>query len=293
MKKHSYEEIQKAYTSLPQDLRDAVTSVEVTENLERVAKSYGLMMDKAGEIVSEAGFVMIGLTPINEFVPNLQGRLGVSKDLATKIAQDISAQVFAKVRASMKKVHSGHDGDESLLDVKEALPPERKDEVLEHLDEDEDIEKELKYSVSSRVSPALDAARYQNKETAAEDFKMSDLIKAVTFPEEGLELDNNFLTPRQRSEQADFKTSDLIKAAIPPDNLPVGGLVGSEFLAASPISEIGKEVSAPFLPPIPVPKPPAKPDPLIAKMEGIVRMPKEVKITSYEAKKDPYREAVG
>ncbi len=221
MKKHSFEDIKKAYASLPEDLIEAGSSVQTTEALRDIGKKYGLMMDQAGEMASEAGSVILGLTPVQEFVPNLQERLGVSKDIATKIAEDISAQVFSKVRESMKKIHSTHGGDQALLEVKENAPAEKKDDVLKHLDEDAEIEKDLKTMVVSK-----------NTEEEKKRFPVSDLINASL----GLES-------REREES--FPINDLINASLPPENLPING--------SSNLPRQEKTSSTP------VPKPPVKP----------------------------------
>lgn len=268
------------YQKLPQDLQEAYFSVELDEVIIAIGKKYNLAMDKIGELASETGLVITGLTTINDFVPNLLQRLGVSKELATEIAQNVSEQVFAKVRESMKKVHSAHGGDQSLLEVKEAPQAEKKDDVLRHLDEDAEIENDLKATMVSKKTT-------ETKQMTKEDFKVSDLIKVSL----------GVVTEKEKDY---FPVSNLIKASLPPDNLPIGDIEKPTDTQNVPINRMAEsKIDIPSSLPIPpIPKPPVKPNNISGiplptpNIVGITRMPKEESQVSTPKSKDPYREAV-
>ncbi len=105
MQKLTTEQLKEVYMKLPNDLKEAILSVDSTQVIEKVGKKYNLMIDKIGELADETGLVMLGLTPPREYIPNLSRRLGIDRESAKKIAEEINLQVFSKVRESLKKIH--------------------------------------------------------------------------------------------------------------------------------------------------------------------------------------------
>ena len=116
MPKLTSQQLKEKYQNLPQDLRDAIFSVDSANVIRQTGGKYNLMIDKIGELADETGMVMLGATHPKEFIPNLENRLGVSKATARKIAEEINSQIFAKVRESLKKVHG-------MGETKTAVPP--------------------------------------------------------------------------------------------------------------------------------------------------------------------------
>lgn len=133
------EQILEKYEQLPDDLKEAIFSVEMTEAIKGIGDKYGLHIDKIGALANEAGMVMFGATRPKDFVPNLMSRLGVDKDTANKIASDVNSQVFLKVRESLKKLHGGEEMEEpkfSPLD-KEGSGEVKKEDILKVLEHPE------------------------------------------------------------------------------------------------------------------------------------------------------------
>ncbi len=106
---------------LPQDLREAIFSVDSENVIEAVAKKYGLAMDKMGALADEVGLLMMGLSHPKDFVANLQKRLGANEETTKKIAEEINAQIFSKVKESLKKIHSVEE-DEIVPPAPAAVP---------------------------------------------------------------------------------------------------------------------------------------------------------------------------
>lgn len=118
------EQILERYEALPDDLKEAIFSVEMTETIKGIGAKYDLHIDKIGTLANEAGMVMFGATRPKDFVPNLMSRLGVDKDTADKIASDVNSQVFLKVRESLKKLHGGEEievGEVKKEDILEVI----------------------------------------------------------------------------------------------------------------------------------------------------------------------------
>lgn len=187
MRIFSPKEVQTAFAKLPEDLREATASVDVAEVLSALGRRHGLAMDKIGELVAETGFVMFGLTNPDEFIARLGERLKVSEAGARIIAQDVSAAVFSRVRASMQKIHGIH-GEDSLLG-----PPAPaggvKDEVMTHLEADE-----------AAPPPPLSSPSVREEDLG---FSVRGLMLAAAGVGEPLSV------------------KGLMQAAFVPDNLPV------------------------------------------------------------------------
>lgn len=108
------------YKKLPQDLQDAIFSVDVTNSIEEIGKKYNLLIDKMGLLADETGMVMLGETHPRDYISNLSQKLGIDKETARKIAEDINQQIFQKVRESLRKIH----------EITEEVPIPKKQETI-------------------------------------------------------------------------------------------------------------------------------------------------------------------
>ncbi|OHA13669.1 MAG: hypothetical protein A2909_02040 [Candidatus Tagabacteria bacterium RIFCSPLOWO2_01_FULL_39_11] len=113
MPNNTKQQLLERYQKLPEDLKEAIFSVETTEIIQKISKKYGLLIDKMGELASETGLVMLGATPPREFISNLSRRLEVDRGKAAEIAKDINDGIFSKVRENLKKIHGIAEEPES------------------------------------------------------------------------------------------------------------------------------------------------------------------------------------
>jgi hypothetical protein len=105
MPNYTKEEIMTAYRNLPEDVKEAMFSVDTVEILREIGEKHKLMIDKVGELANETGLVMLGLTHPNQFINNLAERLEVEHDIAKEIAEEINSKVFFPIRENLKKIH--------------------------------------------------------------------------------------------------------------------------------------------------------------------------------------------
>ena len=97
--------LQEQYLNLPEDIQKALFSSATSDAIFEVGKEHGLQIDKMGELADETGLVMLGMTKPNEYIRNLEKRLGVEVLKAKEIAEDINQKVFSPIRESLKKIH--------------------------------------------------------------------------------------------------------------------------------------------------------------------------------------------
>jgi hypothetical protein len=102
---YEFDILKEKFQSLPGDLQQAISSIEVAAKVDAIAKKYKLLIDKEGELSDEVAYVMLGIHHPNDFVKNLAERLGVKKETAEQIAADVNNEIFLNVRESLKKIH--------------------------------------------------------------------------------------------------------------------------------------------------------------------------------------------
>lgn len=135
------EQILEMYKKLPEDLRNAIFSVEMTGAVKGIGEKYQLPIDKIGALGNETGMVMLGVTHSRDFIVNLGNRLNVDKETARKIADEINTQIFSKVRESLKKIHGGEEAPTLRPEASEVGVPTPagvgKDEILKEIEAEE------------------------------------------------------------------------------------------------------------------------------------------------------------
>jgi len=122
------EQILEKLDNLPQDVQDAVFGFEARKIIIDIGEKYKLGADKIKELENETGMVIVGFTDLSDFIPNLIQRLELDQQTASKIAEDVDAQIFSKVRESLKKNH----GSESIA----VVDLEKREEILKEIERD-------------------------------------------------------------------------------------------------------------------------------------------------------------
>jgi len=142
---YNTQQIRGIYSKLPNDIKEAIFSVDVSDKIIDIGKKHKLAVDKIGIIGNETSRVMLGVTHPNEFIGNLTERLEVDKEKARAIAQEINEQVFKKVRESLRKIHNMREGVEEEEQDKIKVSPfgNSQDETLKSEHSREDILKEI------------------------------------------------------------------------------------------------------------------------------------------------------
>lgn len=89
-------------SELPQDIRNAIDSVDLDLFIQQVGTNHALHIDQIGALQDETLMVMLGFSKPEEFVQNLTNKLRVAPDVAANIAGEVSQKVFLPIRESMK-----------------------------------------------------------------------------------------------------------------------------------------------------------------------------------------------
>jgi len=230
------------FVHLPQDVKDAIFSLDVSERINVVGKRNGLTVEQLGVLGSEIGLVLLGATAVADFTNVLAEKLKISKISAGKLAEHINAEIFSPIRESLKQVHgvedlrfgSGKEEEETtppptpqqLQPLKELIPSlPKKEDILGEIERGERKEDNL----PAVVAPAGEnlPAKTEPKEArlSAEKDIIPDIFKGVVSPNP-FEVKNEqeiFRNPPQKTnyQQANLEEKKYPSGADPYRELPI------------------------------------------------------------------------
>jgi len=135
---YNTQQIRGIYSKLPNDIKEAIFSVDVSDKIIDIGKKHKLAVDKIGIIGNETSRVMLGVTHPNEFIGNLTERLEVDKEKARAIAGEINEQIFKKVRESLRKIHNMRDEEkeQEVSDVRHRMSNVNRADILKEIEKD-------------------------------------------------------------------------------------------------------------------------------------------------------------
>lgn len=96
--------IQSQLAMLPEDIKFAILSSKMDENLAKIAKEHGLHVDQAAKLEEATSFLLLGLMNTQEFLSALTAGTGISPTEATEIAKSIDLYILSPIRSSMREI---------------------------------------------------------------------------------------------------------------------------------------------------------------------------------------------
>lgn len=94
------------FEKLPAGLQDAITSVDLREELKAVSQEHKLHIDQAGKLEDETALVMMGFESPDAYPDNLQRELDVDAETAQAITEAVNERIFLPIREEMQKLES-------------------------------------------------------------------------------------------------------------------------------------------------------------------------------------------
>jgi hypothetical protein len=99
------QELIKKYSALPEDVKKAIESSDVSQKIQDIGRKYSLHMDQIGALDDEIGAVMTGAIHPDEFVDTIEEKLNIDTDKAISITTDVNLDIFQAIRESLMKMH--------------------------------------------------------------------------------------------------------------------------------------------------------------------------------------------
>lgn len=123
MAKFSQQLIDEQYKKLPQELKDAIFSVDIADKIFEIGRKFAITIEKNGFLAEETAFVVLGLLKPEEFTATIKNRLILGDDEAQEIAKEVNRQILLPIREALKRAHQIEIPEEKGVS-QESRPPE-------------------------------------------------------------------------------------------------------------------------------------------------------------------------
>ena len=102
--KYSPEQVDRALSTLPEELKEAIFSVETADAIRNACTKQNITDERLGQVAENTGYVLMGLLQPSEFIEVLGKDIGLQKQ-GGEIARDINRFVFFPVKAALEQLH--------------------------------------------------------------------------------------------------------------------------------------------------------------------------------------------
>ena len=103
---HTREQLREIYKNLPEEIKDALDSVELLDLIEEIGKKFHLHIDQQGKISNEIGLMLFGITRPENFIDKLIKAVELTPEVAGEITKELNTKIFFPIRKSIERVHS-------------------------------------------------------------------------------------------------------------------------------------------------------------------------------------------
>jgi len=100
-KKLNPEETFKILENLPKDLKEAMFAPDTADHIANICEKFEVPGEKFSLVASAVGDVLSRMTPVEEFPKVLEKEIGLRKEQAENVAQEIDFRIFSQVRESL------------------------------------------------------------------------------------------------------------------------------------------------------------------------------------------------
>ena len=130
MAQYTKEQIDKILQKLPDELHEAVFSMETADAIWNTCTKQNIVAKRLSKIAEYTGYVLMGLILPQEFEPILIKDIKVPKKAAQEIAREINRFVFYPVKSALEQLHSTQITATSKNSATKPIPQETKEPEL-------------------------------------------------------------------------------------------------------------------------------------------------------------------
>jgi len=124
-KKYTSQQIEQALKNLPEELKEAVFSMETADAIWNACTRQKIIDERMTKIAEYTGYVLMGLMLPQEFEQILQKEIKLSKRTTEELSREINRFIFYPVEAALEKLYK-IDIVPSEKPIKTPLPTEEK-----------------------------------------------------------------------------------------------------------------------------------------------------------------------
>lgn len=103
--KYTPEQLEEKYQKLPEDLKNALFSVETAKVIDKISKENRFSEKKAENLAVLIGQVLLGVLPPENFEKEIKKKLRLKPETASKISTQINLYLFNLVKESLNKLY--------------------------------------------------------------------------------------------------------------------------------------------------------------------------------------------
>ncbi len=104
-KAYTREQLWKLYKKLPEELQEAIFSVETADNIYGICERNNVGIEKISSVATYVGNVLVGVLPPEELQETLEKEVKLEKAVAKKVAQEINRFIFYPVRPALEQLY--------------------------------------------------------------------------------------------------------------------------------------------------------------------------------------------
>jgi len=105
MPKYSKEKLWSLYQELPKKLKEIIFSEETANSIKQACLNVNLDKEKTIKVAENTGYVLMGLLYPESFQKNLIEEIGIEKNKAKRIFQEINNSIFFPVKDFLEKMY--------------------------------------------------------------------------------------------------------------------------------------------------------------------------------------------
>ena len=168
MKEVTIEEMQKKFEELPEDLKLAIMSADIDDNIIQIGKDQGLNVDQTGQLSLETHAVMFGYTHPDKFQESVKASLGLPDEKIKTVVDSVNEKILKNIREKLMELHNPVS-DETKETAKET-------EILKSANIEITPEK-------PRIEIKLDAANEIENNNNNTQSNINDMISKIENPD--------------------------------------------------------------------------------------------------------------
>lgn len=138
MQQYNQQELWKLFDILPAQLKDAILSEDTAEKIRKICERHKIEEEDMSEMAGMIGNVLMGLLSPENFFVALQIELGIEKEKAQSIFQEVNSFVFFPVKVFLMEFYP---------EIKSSLSNKIAEKTIEGEEEREAIKSEQAASI--------------------------------------------------------------------------------------------------------------------------------------------------
>jgi hypothetical protein len=103
LEEYNREQLWEIYKKLPEELKEAVFSEKISDNIDRICQKNGI--EDSSKVSEAVGFVLLGVLPLEELQETLKRELRIKLEVAKKISQEINRFVLFPLKRNLDSLH--------------------------------------------------------------------------------------------------------------------------------------------------------------------------------------------